>query len=60
MALTAKMRIFVLYFSVSSAEKQKGINTIQQYSIENQKGIIAIDFVQQYHPSSSQRNIELW
>ena len=30
----------------SSAESQKGINAVQQFFIENQKGDIAIDFVQ--------------
>ena len=30
-----------------TAESQKGVITIQQSSIENQKGAIAIDFVQQ-------------
>ena len=29
-----------------SAESQKGINAVQQYSVENQKGAIARDFVQ--------------
>ena len=32
---------------ISLDENQKGIITIQRYSIENQKGTIAIDFVQQ-------------
>ena len=33
---------------ISSAEKQKGaINSVQRRSIENQKGAISIDFVQQ-------------
>ena len=31
----------------SSAENQKGVNAVQQCSVENQKGAIAIDFVQQ-------------
>ena len=31
---------------ISSAESQKGINAVQRCSIENQKGTIAIDFVQ--------------
>ena len=30
---------------ISSAESQKGINAVQ-CSVENQKGVIAIDFVQ--------------
>ena len=38
----------------SSAESQKGINAVQQCSIENQNGDITIDFVQQSCPSSSQ------
>ena len=32
--------------NVSSAENQKGINTVKRCSIENQKGAIAIDFEQ--------------
>ena len=32
--------------TISSAENQKGVNAVQQCSIENQKGTIAIDFVQ--------------
>ena len=32
--------------NVSSAENQKGIDAVQWCSIENQKGAIAIDFVQ--------------
>ena len=32
---------------ISSSESQRGINAIQQCSIENQKDTIAIDFVQQ-------------
>ena len=31
---------------ISSSESQKGVNAIQQCSIENQKGTNAIDFVQ--------------
>ena len=34
-------------FQVSSAESQKGVIVDQRCSIENQKGAIAIDFVQQ-------------
>ena len=33
--------------SISSAESQKGAIADQRCSIENQKGAIAIDFVQQ-------------
>ena len=33
---------------MSSAESQKGTNTVQRCSIENQKGAIAMDFVQRY------------
>ena len=29
---------------ILSAENQKGINAVQRYSVENQKGTIAIDF----------------
>ena len=32
---------------LSLAENQKGINTVQECSVENQKDAIAIDFVQQ-------------
>ena len=32
---------------ISSAESQKGANAVQRCSIENKKGAIAIDFVQQ-------------
>ena len=43
---------------ISLAENQKVvIADVQQCSIENQKGAIAIDFVQQYRPPGSQRNI---
>ena len=42
---------------MSSAESQKGAIADQRCSIENQKGDIAIDFVQQWRPSGSQRNI---
>ena len=40
-----------------SAESQKGINADHWCSVENQKGAIAIDFVQWQHPSGSQQNI---
>ena len=33
--------------TISSAESQNGANTVQQCSIGNQKGVIAIGFVQQ-------------
>ena len=36
-----------ILFIISSVESQKGVNVVQWCSIENQKGIIAIDFVQQ-------------
>ena len=32
---------------ISSTESQKGVNAVQQHSVENQKGKIATDFVQQ-------------
>ena len=32
---------------LSSAESQKVVNTIQRSSFENEKGAIAVDFVQQ-------------
>ena len=32
--------------TISSAESQKGVDAFQRCSIENQKGAIAIDFVQ--------------
>ena len=31
---------------IPSAESQRGINAVQRCSIENQKGAIAIDFIQ--------------
>ena len=31
---------------ISSAENQKGINVVQQCSVDNQKGTMVIDFVQ--------------
>ena len=37
----------LFYFFISSAESQKGVIADQRCSIENQKGAIAIDFVQQ-------------
>ena len=51
--------VYVLarHTNVSSGENQKGVNAVQRCSIESQKGAIAIDFVQQQHPSGSQRNI---
>ena len=42
---------------ISSAESQKGINSLQRCSVENQKGAITKDFVQRYHPSGFQQNI---
>ena len=42
---------------ISVAENQKGVNNVQQYSVENQKGAIAIGFVQRQCPSGTQRNI---
>ena len=33
-------------YMISSAESQKGAIADQRYSVENQKGAIAIDFVQ--------------
>ena len=42
--------IFILSFLVLqllSAESQKGVNAFQRCSFENQKGAMAIDFVQQ-------------
>ena len=32
---------------ISLGENQKGVNSVQQCSVENQKGAIAIDFAQQ-------------
>ena len=34
-------------FNYCEAESQNGVITIQRYSVDNQKGTIAIDFVQQ-------------
>ena len=42
---------------ISSVESQKDVIAAQRCSVENLKGTIAIDFVQQYRPSGSQRNI---
>ena len=36
------------YDQMLSGENQKGINAVQQCSVESQKGAMAIDFVQQY------------
>ena len=44
-------------WGISSAESQKGAIVDQRCSVENQKGAIAIDFVQQLRPFGSQRNI---
>ena len=35
------------FLYITSAENQKGVNVVQRCSIENQKGAIALDFVQQ-------------
>ena len=37
-------------FSMTSTESQKGLNTVQQCSIENQKGATAIDFIRTIAP----------
>ena len=39
--------MLVLELMLSSVESQKGINAVQQCSVENQKGAMIIDFVQQ-------------
>ena len=36
----------LIVYSILSAENQTGVNAVQQYSVENQKGDIAIDSVQ--------------
>ena len=41
----------------SPVESQKDVIAVQSGSVENQKGAIAIDFVQQKHPSGSQWKI---
>ena len=41
------IRLYIVNLSISSAESQKGINADPGCSVENQKGAIAIDFVQQ-------------
>ena len=43
----------IRWIHISSAESQKGINAVQQYSVENHKGAISplIDFVQWQRPS---------
>ena len=43
--------------NISSVESQKGVIADQRCSVENQKGAIAIDFVQQQCPSGSQLTI---
>ena len=45
--LFAGLSLMLLFYILSSSENQKGAITFQRYSIENQKGTIAIDFVQQ-------------
>ena len=40
------MRWFVGHITISSVESQKGVIADQRCSVENQKGAIAIDFVQ--------------
>ena len=40
------MRVPFEIMNTLSAEKQKGVIAAQQCSIENQKGTIAIDFVE--------------
>ena len=42
---------------ILSDENQKGVNSVQQCSTENQKAAIAIDFVRQKGPSGFQQNI---
>ena len=34
--------IFIMWYVISLAESQKGINAFQNYSMENQKGAIAV------------------
>ena len=40
------MNEVILNWYIKSAESQKGVNADQRCSFENQKGAIAIDFVQ--------------
>ena len=35
-----------LFYTISSVESQKGVYSDQKCSVENQKGVNAIDFVQ--------------
>ena len=51
--------LFLIGPKISSVESQKGTIaiTIQRCSVENQKGAITIDSVQQWCLSGSQRNI---
>ena len=43
--------------NISSAGSQKGSDAVQGYSIKNQKGAIAIDFIQRECPSGCEQNI---
>ena len=42
------LRTYIKYLCdrLTVVESQKGINVVQQGSVENQKGAVAIDFVQ--------------
>ena len=39
--------VYICLYYISSVESQKGVIAVQRCFVENQKGAIAIDFVQQ-------------
>ena len=41
-----KVYVYNYSYNISSAESQKGINAVHQYSFENQKGTSTIHFVE--------------
>ena len=60
-AATGKKSLVIMIecvpIKISLAENQKGVNAVQRCSVENQKGAIAIYFVQRWRPSGSQPQI---
>ena len=55
--ILSKVDTFLLPLHISSAKKQKDVNTMQWCFIEKQKCPLAIDFERRLLPSGSQRNI---
>ena len=47
-----------MLFNNVSVENQKGVNVVQQRSVGNQKGAIAIDIMQRKHPGSQENIVE--